>query len=62
VLSKFTENDHEKVERIMELHFKYLDKVHAAETEGGAGGDDDDEDEAYLRRLDGGLFTLQQVL
>ena len=27
LLSKFTENDHEKVERLMELHFKYLDKV-----------------------------------
>jgi beta-catenin-like protein 1 len=27
LLSKFTESDHEKVERLMELHFKYLDKV-----------------------------------
>lgn len=27
LLSKFTENDHEKVDRLLELHFKYLDKV-----------------------------------
>ena len=31
LLAKFTEGDHEKVERVMELHFKYLDKVLAAE-------------------------------
>jgi len=61
VLTKFTENDHEKVERIMELHFKYLDKVQGAEEAGGRGRSDEDPDEAYLRRLDGGLFTLQQV-
>lgn len=27
LLSKFTENDHEKVDRLLEMHFKYLDKV-----------------------------------
>ena len=27
ILSKFTESDHEKVERLMELHFKYVDQV-----------------------------------
>ena len=27
IVSKFTENDCEKVDRLMELHFKYLDKV-----------------------------------
>lgn len=27
LVSKFTENDHEKVDRLMELHFKYLEKV-----------------------------------
>ncbi len=31
LLSKFTESDHEKVERLMELHFKYLDKVQDTE-------------------------------
>ncbi len=57
LLAKFTESDHEKVERVMELHFKYLDKMQAAaETRA-----EEDEDEAYLRRLDSGLFTLQLV-
>jgi beta-catenin-like protein 1 len=31
LLSKFTESDHEKVERMMELHFKYLEKVQDTE-------------------------------
>lgn len=29
LLSKFTENDHEKVDRLLELHLKYLEKVEA---------------------------------
>lgn len=41
----------------MELHFKYLDRV--SETDEKV--KDLDEDEAYLERLDGGLFTLQLV-
>ncbi|CAN8000383.1 unnamed protein product [Ixodes pacificus] len=71
LLNKFTENDHEKVDRLMELHFKYLEKVHAIdnqierekenptpdEDETGA----DLEEKFYLRRLDAGLFTLQLV-
>ena len=31
LLNKFVENDHEKVDRLMELHFKYLDKVRATD-------------------------------
>ena len=31
LLSKFTENDFEKVDRLMELHFKYLEKVEEVE-------------------------------
>ena len=27
LINKFTENDHEKVDRLLELHFKYLEKV-----------------------------------
>lgn len=27
LLGKFTENDHEKVDRLLEMHFKYLEKV-----------------------------------
>ena len=33
LLSKFTENDHEKVERLMEMHFKFLEKVTETEQE-----------------------------
>ncbi|XP_024872199.1 beta-catenin-like protein 1 [Temnothorax curvispinosus] len=58
LLSKFTENDYEKVDRLMELHFKYLEKVEEVEKNGK---DDEDEEESYLRRLDGGLFILQLV-
>ncbi|KAF0297570.1 Beta-catenin-like protein 1 [Amphibalanus amphitrite] len=60
IVAKFTENDCEKVDRLMELHFKYLDKVYstdaALESERGL-----EDDELYVRRLEGGLFTLQLV-
>ncbi|KAG5838037.1 hypothetical protein ANANG_G00219540 [Anguilla anguilla] len=69
LLNKFTENDCEKVDRLMELHFKYLEAVQAADKriEGekhdmvrrGEIIDDAMEDEFYLRRLDAGLFVLQ---
>lgn len=67
LLSKFAENDFEKVDRLLELHLKYLEKVEAVDREIDQQQivpDDDDEDmeEAnYLKRLSGGLFTLQLV-
>lgn len=69
LLNKFTENDHEKVDRLMELHFKYLDKVHYVDLQiekEKAKLEDDEidpsmEEEFYLRRLEGGLFTLQLI-
>ncbi|XP_074644363.1 beta-catenin-like protein 1 [Tubulanus polymorphus] len=73
LLSKFTENDHEKVDRLMELHFKYLDKVRVVDQQiekernelkrYGKDLDDDEEeqDRYYLQRLEAGLFTLQLV-
>ena len=68
ILAKFTENDHEKVDRVMEIHEKYLTKVQEADAEiedevktlGGTEAELSDE-EIYLKRLDGGLFTLQLV-
>merc|ERR1719422_251786 len=68
ILTKFTENDHEKVDRLMEIHDKYLAKVQEADAE----IDDEvktlegteaelSEEDIYLKRLDGGLFTLQLV-
>ncbi|CAK6955103.1 beta-catenin-like protein 1 [Scomber scombrus] len=71
LLNKFTENDCEKVDRLMELHFKYLEAVQQADKriEGekhemvrrGEILDDGMEDEFYLRRLDAGLFVLQLI-
>ncbi|XP_071626770.1 beta-catenin-like protein 1 isoform X2 [Temnothorax longispinosus] len=58
LLSYFTENDYEKVDRLMELHFNYLEKVEEVKKNGK---DDEDEKESYSRRLDGGLFILQLV-
>lgn len=59
LLSKFTENEFEKVERLLELHLKYLDKVDVIDAE--IDEDNEDEDENYLKRLSGGLFTLQLI-
>ncbi|XP_063063963.1 beta-catenin-like protein 1 isoform X2 [Engraulis encrasicolus] len=71
LLSKFTENDCEKVDRLMEIHFKYLEAVQQADKriEGekhdivrqGEILDEGMEDEFYLRRLDAGLFVLQLI-
>jgi len=68
ILSKFVENDHEKVDRLMEIHDKYLGKVQAAdqdideEVQTLAGTEAElSEEEIYMKRLEGGLFTLQLV-
>ncbi|EAA01129.1 AGAP001357-PA [Anopheles gambiae str. PEST] len=66
LLSKFTENDFEKVERLMELHRKYLDKVEAMDREidqelRNNEDEEQDDDMVYVKRLSGGLFTLQLV-
>ncbi|XP_024885121.1 beta-catenin-like protein 1, partial [Temnothorax curvispinosus] len=58
LLSYFTENDYEKVDRLMELHFNYLEKVEEVKKNGK---DDEDEEKSYSRKLDGGLFILQLV-
>ncbi|EEB10316.1 conserved hypothetical protein [Pediculus humanus corporis] len=65
LLSKFTENDHEKVDRLLELHFKYLEKVEEVDMEIEENlridKEELDEEEVYLKRLEGGLFTLQLI-
>lgn len=71
MLSKFVENDFEKVDRLMELHLKYLEKVEVIDREiedqknfrrpDQVDGEEDDEEANYLKRLSGGLFTLQLV-
>jgi beta-catenin-like protein 1 len=61
ILTKFTESDHEKVERLMELHFKYVDQVTITEERLRAAPEEMDEDELYLERISGGLYALQLV-
>ena len=45
----------------MELHFKYFDKVQAVDARMQRDDDEDDNEEIYLKRLEGGLFTLQFI-
>ena len=68
LISKFVENEHEKVDRLMELHFRYsrrineLDKQITSEKRLNPSVDTAEGDiETYLRRLDAGLFVLQLV-
>jgi len=70
LLAKWTENDHEKVDRLMEVHDKYLAKVEesdkAIDKEVRMMAKDPEQEplsdeEIYMKRLEGGLFCLQQV-
>ena len=68
LISKFLENDHEKVDRLMEIHFKYRRRVTQVDEEvkrerrmNPSVETSEMETETYLRRLDAGLFTLQLV-
>ncbi|CAG5110882.1 Oidioi.mRNA.OKI2018_I69.chr2.g5234.t1.cds [Oikopleura dioica] len=68
LVDKFVELDHAKSERLLELHFKYAEKMEDAEEEVeqqaamlAQEGVEMDEDMAYALRLEKGLFTLQQI-
>lgn len=69
VVLKFTENDYDKVDRLLELYFKYAAEVKAEnlniEKDRAEASDDEDEDELeieyYMRRLENGLFALQSI-
>ncbi|XP_031552386.1 beta-catenin-like protein 1 isoform X2 [Actinia tenebrosa] len=71
LVQKFVEGDHIKIDRLMELHFKYYKKVHDCDekierekeklVEEGEEIDEETEDMFYLKRLDAGLFTLQLI-
>jgi len=71
VIDKFRENDHAKVERLLEMYEKYKQRVRncdlrivqekAKMERAGEEIDEEDEDEFYMQRLDAGLFTLQLV-
>lgn len=59
LVAKFVEHDHEKVERLIELHFKYQRRVREADKMARSAGED--ETELYLKKLDSGLYILQMV-
>eukprot|EP01117_Protostelium_nocturnum_P015016 TRINITY_DN5780_c0_g1_i1.p1 TRINITY_DN5780_c0_g1~~TRINITY_DN5780_c0_g1_i1.p1 ORF type:complete len:530 (+),score=240.99 TRINITY_DN5780_c0_g1_i1:181-1590(+) len=61
LLSKFSENNGEKIDRLVELHEKYTVKLARAEKEFAAEEEEEEESELYLKKLDAGLFTLELV-
>lgn len=61
LIAKFSENEFEKVDRLLELHLKYLDKVEAIDKIIDAEEVTEDDDAVYMKRLSAGLFTLQLV-
>ncbi|XP_047972409.1 beta-catenin-like protein 1 [Salvia hispanica] len=64
LLSKFVENECEKIDRLMELYMRYSDRV-KEETERFDELELDDleidDDEKYNRKLESGLYTLQLI-
>ena len=56
LLKKFLEL--EKIDRLVELHSKYMDAMNDLKI---SFIDAEDEDQMYLDRLEAGLFTLQMV-
>ena len=63
LVNKFVENDFEKVDRLMELHFKYQRRVKESDRQMRQSevADEEDEVDVYLRQLDAGLLALQMV-
>eukprot|EP00033_Pygsuia_biforma_P001728 GCRY01001935.1.p1 GENE.GCRY01001935.1~~GCRY01001935.1.p1 ORF type:complete len:512 (-),score=149.70 GCRY01001935.1:438-1973(-) len=58
---KFVENEFEKIDRLVELHQEYYAQVDASVANMPKATDEDEEEILLLRRLDAGLFTLQQI-
>ncbi|KAJ0974485.1 hypothetical protein J5N97_016450 [Dioscorea zingiberensis] len=64
LLSKFVENECEKIDRLMELYIRYSDRVKAEIKRMDELELDDlemDEEERYNRKLEAGLYTLQLI-
>ncbi|KAJ1692498.1 hypothetical protein LUZ63_009196 [Rhynchospora breviuscula] len=64
LLSKFVEDECEKIDRLMELYIRYSDRVKAETERLNKLELDDlemDEDEQYNRKLEAGLYTLQLI-
>ena len=68
LVQKFVELDHAKTDRLLELHFKYMDKMDEADEDIAKTarmlaneGQAMDEEMVYIQKMELGLFTLQQV-
>ncbi|XP_068640089.1 uncharacterized protein [Aristolochia californica] len=64
LLSKFVENEYEKIDRLMELYMRYSSRVKAEAERLDQLELDDlelDEEERYNRKLESGLYTLQLI-
>ncbi|GLU10598.1 hypothetical protein SLE2022_273910 [Rubroshorea leprosula] len=64
LLSKFVENECEKIDRLMELYMRYSDRVKSETQRMDQLELDDlemDEEERYNRKLESGLYTLQLI-
>ena len=68
LVQKFVELDHAKTDRLLELHFKYMDKMDEADEDIAKTarmlaneGQAMDEEMVYIQKMEMGLFTLQQV-
>jgi len=69
LINKFTENDFEKLERLLEMHDEYMNAVKDADVRRLSGEvksidrelEVNTEEQLFLDRCDAGLFTLQQV-
>ncbi|CAN4083705.1 unnamed protein product [Withania somnifera] len=64
LLSKFVENEYEKIDRLMELYMRYSNRVKLEADRFDQLELDDlemDEDEKYNRKLEAGLYTLQLI-
>lgn len=69
LMNKFVEDDHLKVDRLIELHLFYLGRAKSVDEEIREERysleeeeiDEEKENEFYMKRLDAGLFTLQRL-
>lgn len=62
LMRKFMEKEFAKIERVVELHCKYMNRLEDYDkTQRDNGNMDDDDDERYSNRLEHGLYTLQMV-
>ncbi|KAK9950619.1 hypothetical protein M0R45_006099 [Rubus argutus] len=64
LLSKFVENECEKIDRLMELYMRYSNRVKAETDRIDQLEFDDlemDDEEIYIRKLEAGLYTLQLI-